>query len=283
MLVTTKEMFERSRKENFAIVAPDYWDSNSCRTYVETAEELGVPVILSFAQAHEDMLSLEEAYELGRYYGSRAKVPVALHLDHGQDVETVIKAVDLGFTSVMIDASAQPYEVNVERTLEVCEYAHQKGVVVEAELGHVGSSDVITAENKEALSDDFNIYTDVALAKEFVEITGVDSLAVSIGTSHGLYKGTPIIDFERLHDLREALPVPLVLHGGSGSGDRNLEKCATEGISKINVFTDFTVAAIEATKKEDYVNWYKLIKDANAGIKEKLKFYYKLFHTGKVD
>ena len=283
MLVTTKEMFARSREENFAIVAPDYWDSNSCRTYVETAEELGVPVILSFAQAHDDMLSLEEAYELGRFYGSRAKVPVALHLDHGLDVETVKKAVDLGFTSVMIDASAKTYEVNVAMTKEVCDYAHQKGVVVEAELGHVGSGNVITAENKDAIADDFNIYTEVAMAKEFVEETGVDSLAVSIGTSHGLYKGTPVIDFERLHELREALPVPLVLHGGSGSGDRNLEKCATEGISKINVFTDFTVAAIEATKNEDYVNWYKLIKDANEGIKEKLKFYFRLFHTGKVD
>ncbi|MBO7698176.1 MAG: class II fructose-bisphosphate aldolase [Erysipelotrichaceae bacterium] len=283
MLVTTKEMFARSREKGYAIVAPDYWDSNSCKTYVETAEELGVPVILSFAQAHDDMLSLEEAYELGKYYGSKAKVPVALHLDHGLDVETVKKAVDLGFTSVMIDASAQPYEVNVARTKEVCDYAHQKGVVVEAELGHVGSGDVITSEHKEALSEDHNIYTEVDMAKRFVEETGVDSLAVSIGTSHGLYKGTPVIDFERLHELRKELPVPLVLHGGSGSGDENLERCATEGISKINVFTDFTVAAIEATKNEDYVNWYKLIKDANAGIKEKLKFYFNLFHTRKAE
>lgn len=282
MLVTTKEMFEDSRKKGYAIVAPDYWDSNSCRTYVETAEELGVPVILSFAQAHSDMLSIEEAFMLGKYYAEKATVPVAVHLDHGLDVETVKKAVDIGFTSVMIDASSQPYDVNVARTKEVVDYAHAHGVVVEAELGHVGSGDVITSENKEAIAEDLNIYTDVATAKLFVEETGVDSLAVSIGTSHGLYKGTPVIDFERLHELREALPVPLVLHGGSGSGDRNLEKCATEGISKINVFTDFTVAAIEATKNEDYVNWYKLIKDANKGINEKLKYYFRLFHTGKV-
>ena len=282
MLVTTKEMFEDSRKKGYAIVAPDYWDSNSCRTYVETAEELGVPVILSFAQAHSDMLSIEEAFMLGKYYAEKATVPVAVHLDHGLDVETVKKAVDIGFTSVMIDASSQPYDVNVARTKEVVDYAHAHGVVVEAELGHVGSGDVITSENKEAIAEDLNIYTDVATAKLFVEETGVDSLAVSIGTSHGLYKGTPVIDFERRHELREALPVPLVLHGGSGSGDRNLEKCATEGISKINVFTDFTVAAIEATKNEDYVNWYKLIKDANKGINEKLKYYFRLFHTGKV-
>ena len=281
MLVTTKEMFQRSRERGYAIVAPDFWDSNSCRTYVETAEELGVPVILSFAQAHSEMLSVEEAYTLAKYYGEKASVPVAIHLDHGLDVETVKKAVDLGYTSVMIDASAQPYEINVARTKEVCEYAHAHGVVVEAELGHVGSGDVITSENKEALHDDHNIYTEVDMAKRFVEETGVDSLAVSIGTSHGLYKGTPVIDFDRLHELRANLPVPLVLHGGSGSGDENLERCATEGISKINVFTDFTVAAINATKDEDYVNWYKLIRDANAAIKEKLKFYFRLFHTGE--
>ena len=279
MLVTTKEMFERSRKEGFAIVAPDFWDSNSCKTYVETAEELGVPVILSFAQAHSDMLTIEEACVLGKYYAEKASVPVALHLDHGLDVETVKKAVDMGYTSVMIDASAQPYEVNVARTKEVCEYAHAKGVVVEAELGHVGSGDVITSEHMEDLADDHNIYTEVDMAKKFVEETGVDSLAVSIGTSHGLYKGTPVIDFDRLHELRKEVPVPLVLHGGSGSGDDNLERCATEGISKINVFTDFTVAAIEASKSEDYINWYKLIKDSNQAMKEKLAFYFKLFHT----
>ncbi len=281
MLVTTKEMFEKSRKEGYAIVAPDFWDSNSCKAYVETAEELGVPVILSFAQAHSEMLSVEEALHIAKYYAEKASVPVAIHLDHGLDVETVKKAVDLGYTSVMIDASAQPYEVNVARTKEVCDYAHAHGVVVEAELGHVGSGDVITSENKEALADDHNIYTEVEMAKKFVEETGVDSLAVSIGTSHGLYKGTPVIDFDRLHELRAALPVPLVLHGGSGSGNENLERCATEGISKINVFTDFTVAAIESSKSEDYINWYKLILDSDKAIKDKLAFYFKLFHTGK--
>ena len=283
MLVTTKEMFEKSRKEGYAIVAPDYWDSNSCKTYVETAEELGVPVILSFAQAHSEMLSVEEAYAIAKYYGEKASVPVAIHLDHGLDVETVKKAVDLGYTSVMIDASSQPYEVNVARTKEVCDYAHAHGVVVEAELGHVGSGDVITSENKEALENDNSIYTEVEMAKSFVEETGVDSLAVSIGTSHGLYKGTPVIDFDRLHELREALPIPLVLHGGSGSGDDNLERCATEGISKINVFTDFTIAALEAIKGKEYINLYKMIQDENASIKEKLKYYFRLFHTGKAE
>ena len=275
MLVTSKEMFEKARKEGYGIPAPDYWDSNSCRTYVETAEELGQPVVLSYAQAHKDMLSLEEAYALGKFYGEKAKVDVVLHLDHGQDVETCKKAVDLGFTSVMIDASSEPYEVNVARTKEVVEYAHAHGVVVEAELGHVGTGETYASENNDS------IYTEVDMAVRFVEETGVDSLAVSIGTAHGKYKGTPVIDFDRLHELRSSLSVPLVLHGGSGSGERNLERCATEGITKVNVFTDFTVAAQEATEGKEYDNWFQLIKDSNEGIKEKLKYYYGVFHCDK--
>jgi len=274
MLVTTKEMFAKAKKNGYAIVAPDFWNSNSCKAYVETADELGVPVVLSYAQVHKDMMCIEEAYTLGKFYGEKASVEVALHLDHGQDVETCKKAVDLGFTSVMIDASSETYEVNVARTKEVVEYAHAHGVVVEAELGHVGTGETYASDNNDS------IYTEVAMAKKFVEETGVDSLAVSIGTAHGKYKGTPVIDFDRLHELRDTLSVPLVLHGGSGSGENNLERCATEGITKINVFTDFTVAALDATESK-YEDLFKRVKDEEKGIKEKLTYYYNLFHTGK--
>jgi len=274
MLVTTKEMFAKAKKNGYAIVAPDFWNSNSCKAYVETADELGVPVVLSYAQVHKDMMCIEEAFTLGKFYGEKASVEVALHLDHGQDVETCKKAVDLGFTSVMIDASSETYEVNVARTKEVVEYAHAHGVVVEAELGHVGTGETYASDNNDS------IYTEVAMAKKFVEETGVDSLAVSIGTAHGKYKGTPVIDFDRLHELRDTLSVPLVLHGGSGSGENNLERCATEGITKINVFTDFTVAALDATENK-YEDLFKRVKDEEKGIKEKLTYYYNLFHTGK--
>lgn len=275
MLVTTKEMFAKAKANNYALVAPDFWNSNSCKAYVECAQELGVPCILSYAQVHKDMMSLEEAYALGKFYGEKASVEIALHLDHGTDVETCKKAIDLGFTSVMIDASSEEYEVNVARTKEVVEYAHSKGVVVEAELGHVGTGETYASDNNDS------IYTEVDMAVKFVEETGVDSLAVSIGTAHGKYKGTPVIDFDRLHQLRDALPIPLVLHGGSGSGEENLERCATEGITKINVFTDFTVAAIDATAGKEYEDLFKRIKDENQGIKDKLAYYYGIFHTGK--
>ena len=275
MLVSTKGMFKTSKMSSYAIPAPDFWDSSSCRSYCEVAEELGMPMVLSYAQVHKDMLTLEEAYNLGKYYASKANAPIALHLDHGQDVETCKKAVDLGFTSVMIDASSESYEVNVARTKEVVEYAHAHGVVVEAELGHVGTGVTYASNNNDS------IYTEVAMAKKFVEETGVDSLAVSIGTAHGKYKGTPVIDFDRLHDLRDTLPIPLVLHGGSGSGEKNLERCATEGITKINVFTDFTVAALDAIEGKKYEDLYKMIHDENDGIKEKLRYYYGVFHTSK--
>ena len=275
MLVTTKEMLLKAKEGCYAVVAPDYWDSNSCRAYVEVAEKLHQPVILSYAQAHKEMLSLEEAYAIGKFYGQQASVPVALHLDHGQDVETCKKAVDLGFTSVMIDASAEEYEVNAARTKEVCEYAHAHGVVVEAEIGHVGTGETYGSENNDS------IYTEVDMAVRFVEETKVDSLAVSIGTAHGKYKGIPVISFDRLHELKDALDIPLVLHGGSGSGEENLSRCAQEGISKINVFTDFTVAANDAIEGKEYESWFKLMQDANEGIKEKLEYYYNVFHCNK--
>ena len=275
MLVTTKKMFENAKKNNYAVPAPDFWDNNSCRDFVEVAAETKKPIVLSYAQVHSTMLSLEEAYLIGKYYADKVDVDIALHLDHGQDVETCKKAVDLGFSSVMIDASSESFEVNVARTKEVVDYAHGKGVVVEAELGHVGTGETYASDNNDS------IYTEVEAAKKFVELTGVDSLAVSIGTAHGRYKGTPVIDFDRLHELSKEVSIPLVLHGGSGSGEKNLERCATEGITKINVFTDFTIAAYDSIKDNEYTDWFKLLKDSDQGIKNKLKYYMDVFHTGE--
>ena len=275
MLTTTKKMFENALLNNYSVPAPDFWDNNSCRAFVEAANELKLPIVLSYAHSHEMMLGLEEAFTIGKFYAEKAEVDIALHLDHGQNVETCKKAVDLGFTSVMIDASSESFEVNVARTKEVCEYAHAHGVVVEAELGHVGTGETYASSNNDS------IYTEVEAAKKFVELTGVDSLAVSIGTAHGRYKGTPVIDFDRLHELAKEVSVPLVLHGGSGSGEKNLERCATEGITKINVFTDFTIAAYDVFKDKEYTDLFKLIKDSEEGIKDKLKYYCKVFHTGE--
>ncbi|MGI6608603.1 MAG: class II fructose-bisphosphate aldolase [Erysipelotrichaceae bacterium] len=273
MLVTSKEMLERAKTGGYALIAPDYYDNNSCRAFVQVAEELNRPIIISFAaEAHGNMLSIEEAALIGRYYAERAKVDVALHLDHGTNFETVKKAIAYGFTSVMIDASSCDFDENVRRTKEVVEYAHARGVVVEAEIGHVGSGETYSTDQ------DDSIYTEVEAAKKFVELTGVDSLAISIGTAHGHYKGTPIINFERLHEIRDALDIPLVLHGGSSSGDENLRRCATEGISKINVFTDFIVAAFESVKNGNPKDWLELLQMSDEAIKDVLRHYYRVFN-----
>ncbi|NLZ75567.1 MAG: class II fructose-bisphosphate aldolase [Erysipelotrichia bacterium] len=273
MLVTSKEMLERAKAGGYALVAPDYYDNNSCRAFVQVAEELNQPLVLSFAaETHDSMLSLEEAALIGRYYAETSKVDIALHLDHGTKFDTIKKAIAYGFTSVMIDASSCDFEENVRRTKEVVEYAHARGVVVEAEIGHVGSGETYST------SQDDSIYTEVEDAKRFVELTGVDSLAISIGTAHGHYKGTPVINFERLHEIRDALDIPLVLHGGSSSGDENLRRCATEGISKINVFTDFVVAAFEAAKNGNPKDWFELLHMSDEGIKNVLRHYYRVFN-----
>lgn len=272
MLVTSKEVLNNAKKGKYAIIAPDFIDLNSARVFVQTAEEMNRPIILSYAQAHEDQLSLDEAAAIGKVLANSVKVPIVLHLDHGTDVETIKKAIDLGFTSVMIDASTENLEENIRRTKEVVDYAHPRGVVVEAEIGHVGSG-----YNYENHNNSDSIYTDVEEAKYFVKETNVDSLAVSIGTAHGLYKGEPSINFEVLHKLQEAISIPLVLHGGSGSGNDNLRRCAQEGISKINIFTDFMTAAYESIQKDKPKDYFEIKRSADEGMKSVIKHYFKVF------
>lgn len=274
MLVSSKELYKIAEENNFAIPATNFIDLDSARTYVETAEKLKKPLILAFAESHMELISLEEAALIGKYLAEKSKMPVVLHLDHGETEEVIKKAIELGFSSVMIDASRDSIEENIRKTKSIVEYAHSKNVVVEAEIGHVGSG-----VNYETPEETDSIYTEVEDAIRFVEETNVDSLAVSIGTAHGFYKGTPKINFERLAEIHEAVSVPLVLHGGSSSGDENLERCATSGISKINIFTDFLTAAIQkinAEKPEDYI---QLKGMANTGMEETLTHYFNVFHT----
>lgn len=274
MLVTSKELFKQAQENHYAIPAANFFDLDSARAYTSVANQMNKPLILAFAQAHLEMMSLEEAALVGKYLAKKAAVPVVLHLDHGQDENIIKQAIDLGFTSVMIDASQDSFEENVRRTKAIVDYAHAREVVVEAEIGFVGSG--VNYENHDQ-SD--SIYTEVADAVAFVNQTQVDSLAVSIGTAHGFYKGTPKISFERLAELKAALPTPLVLHGGSSSGDTNLKRCATEGIAKINIFTDFITAAmteIEGVKPTDY---FELKKLANQAIEQTLSHYYEVFET----
>lgn len=276
MLVTSKEMLLAAQKGEFAFPAPNFVDQVSIRSYVEIAEKREIPMMLCFAEAHQEYLSLEEAAALGRFYGEKSKLPLVLHLDHGQKLSTIIRAIELGFTSVMIDASVQPLAENIRLTKEVVDYAHSKGVVVEAEIGHVGAG-----ENYENHAEDASLYTLPEEAKQFADETKVDSLAVSIGTSHGMYKATPKIDFEILRQIKEIVPIPLVLHGGSSTGDQNLARCAQNGITKINIFTDLMNAAAEEIKKAEFKNYMEVEKAAQAGMCKCLEHYCEVFGTSK--
>lgn len=278
MLVNTKEMFEQARKGNYGIPATNFIDLDSARTFVAVAQEQNKPLILPFAQAHKEYISLEEAALIGKYLAEKANVPVALHLDHGEDFEFIQQAIDLGFTSVMIDASKESLADNIAITKKVVAYAHPRNVTVEAELGHVGAG--TNYENHEVTD---SIYTEVADVVHFVEETQVDSLAISIGTAHGAYKGTPVLNFQRLKEIREMTEVPLVLHGGSSSGEDNLNKCAIGGISKINIFTDFLQAAYQTIESGDPQDYIQIKNLANQAMADVLRKYYRVFETASIN
>lgn len=274
MLVNSKVVFKKAQEGNYAVPAANALDMESIKNHILLADRLGLPLIVGIAECHlGDNISLEDAALVGRKYAAEASVPVVLHLDHGESFETCKKAIDLGFTSVMIDASMKSFEENVETTRKVVEYAHARGVTVEAEIGHVASN---FDEN-----DTETLYTTAAEASEFAAQSGCDSLAISIGTAHGVYKAKaiPEISFDSLAAIRQATNVPLVLHGGSGSGDDNLARCAREGICKVNIYTDLYLAAMKSLEEGDRANYQKVLKDLQKGMNECLEHYYKVFGT----
>ena len=174
----------------------------------------------------------------------KANVPVVIHLDHGLKKETCLKALELGFSSIMYDCSTDSYEDNVRKVKEMADIAHSYGATIEGELGHVGDNPDSAEGSSHINPADF--YTDPKMAKDFVDKTGVDALAIAVGTAHGAYKLPPKLDFERIHTIANTVDVPLVLHGGSGLTDNDFKRAIQEGISKINIFTDINVAAVEA-------------------------------------
>ena len=272
MLVNSRVMLQEARRNGYAVPSPDFFNQTSLRAYIETAEALDQPIIVAYSEAFRNTLSIEEAAWMGKYYAEKVQVPVALHVDHGFSTDFVKACIDAGFTSVMIDASNQSLNENIRITKEIVQYAHPHNVTVEAEIGHVGSG-----ENYESHEQTDSIYTEVEDAVLFAEQTSVDSLAVSIGTAHGNYRGTPILNFDRLRELRSAIPIPLVLHGGSGTGDANLKYCSELGIAKINLFTDLVNSGVEFMKLAHTDDLIELTKASADGMKKMLQHYYNVF------
>ena len=273
MLVDGKSVLDAAKVGHYGIVAPDFLTLNAARVFAQTADALRTPILLSFAPGHAGLISLEEAALVGKYWAEKVATPIVLHLDHGQDFDFLHRAIELGFTSVMLDASMKDMDENIRLTKEVVAYAHTQGVSVEAEIGHVGgASEGVEGETSES------VYTTVEEAVAFVEATGVDSLAVSVGTSHGVYKSnkTPELNFERLRALSAAVPVPLVLHGGSGTGDENLRRAVRDGITKLNVYTDFLVGAMAEIKAAHTDSLIETQKAADEGMRKVLTHYINL-------
>ena len=255
MLVSLKELMKDAEKGGYAVGAFNVSNLESLMAIMQAAEETGRGVILNYAEVHAPFLSMEQAALIMLDAAKKAKVPVCVHLDHGSSMESCIQAIRLGFTSVMLDASAEDYETNVRETKEIVRMAHSVGVTVEAELGHIFSSDMGLAESPkeaetlESFDSAEDVYTDPATAKDFVERTGVDVLAIAFGTTHGIYTKKPKLDLERITKIKEAIDIPFVMHGGSGLSKEEFQTAIRNGIRKINYYTYMTLAGGRAVKE----------------------------------
>jgi len=243
MLVNLNEVLIPARKNGYAVGLFNTVNMEMARGVLRAAENMRAPVIIGTAEILFPYGPLEELAYFLIPMAKRANVPVVVHLDHGLNKETCLKALKLGFSSIMYDCSADPYEKNVEKMREMADIAHSYGASIEGELGHVGDA--------KEMSDPTRFYTDPGLAKDFVEKTGIDALAVAVGTAHGAYKFPPKLDFERLKMIADTVTVPLVLHGGSGLTNADFRQAIQAGISKINIFTDINRAAAGSVYQEE--------------------------------
>lgn len=204
MLVSLKEVFEDAEGKGYAVGAFNATNLESVIAIIRAAEETGKPVILNYAEVHAPLIAIDEMGPIMLQYAKAASIPVCVHLDHGSSLESCMKAIRLGFTSVMLDASSADYEVNVKDTALITKLAHSIGVTVEAELGHVFSSDIgvgeapVESETVDSFENVEDVYTDPDMAKDFVERTGVDALAIAFGTAHGVYTKKPVLDLDML-------------------------------------------------------------------------------------
>lgn len=242
-LVTTKDMLNHAQKEGYAVGAFNVENMEMVQAVIAAAEKLHAPVIMQTTPSTVRYAS--PGYYFGNVYeaAQQAGVPVALHLDHGSDFKLAVMAVRAGYTSIMIDGSQKDFEENIEMTRKVVELCSDAGVPVEAELGKVGGKE----DGLDGGSG--NAYTDPQQAKEFVERTGVSSLAVAIGTAHGFYKGEPKLDLDRLEQIRQQVSIPLVLHGASGVPDEAVRESIRRGICKVNYATELRVAFSDGLKE----------------------------------
>lgn len=241
-LVSARQMLSDAQAGHYAVGAFNFENMEMVKAILQAAQELESPVMLQTTPSTVKYGTTETLAAIVKAEAAKVTVPVALHLDHGDSYELVKSAIAAGYTSVMIDGSKLDFEENIKLTKQAADYAHKYDISIEAELGKVGGKE-------DDLSADTDTNTDPKEAKTFAEATGIDSLAIAIGTAHGFYVGTPKLDKERLSEIRKVVDIPLVLHGASGLSDEEVRDCIARGICKVNFATELRVAYTDACKK----------------------------------
>jgi fructose-bisphosphate aldolase class II len=246
-LVNLQYVLKKAESGHYAVGSFDVFNIDMLKGVIGAAEETRSPVILAYIQGFEDVIEIESFAPVMVRMAQKASVPVVVHLDHASSIDYITRAVNCGFTSVMIDASIMPYEDNVAITKRVIQLCSRFNASVEAELGHVNGGELVDKEDE-------YIYTDVNEAECFVKDTGVDALAVAIGTIHGVYRSKPVLSLQRLKEIKECTRIPIVLHGGSGLSDDDFRNTIMNGVSKINIFTDLAMAAMDCVRQNKNVD-----------------------------
>lgn len=241
-LVTTKEMLKNAQENQYAVGAFNVENMEMVQAVIAAAEELKAPVIIQTTPSTVKYASLDYYYGNVKAAAEKASVPVALHLDHGSSFDLAMQALRGGYTSIMIDGSHESYDENIDITRSVVNACNPIGIPVEAELGKVGGKE------DDLDGGEGNAYTDPEQARDFVQKTGVNSLAIAIGTAHGLYKGEPKLDLERLEQIHSIVDIPLVLHGASGIPDKTVQESIKRGICKVNFATELRIAFSNGVK-----------------------------------
>lgn len=260
MLVNLNDVLRPAQQGHYAVGLFNTTDTDMLQAAIEAAEEMRAPIIIGTAEVLLPYGELQFIAPSVIAAAKRARVPVVVHYDHGLTFDRCMEALRLGFSSVMYDASAKPYAQNIQETREIVRIAHAFGATVEGEIGHVGSADGSDPAGEDR-------YTTLQEATDYLRDTGVDALAIAIGTAHGAYKTAPKLSFDRLAQIRAAVDAPLVLHGGSGLSDDDFRRAVQGGIAKVNIFTDLCLAGMAAQKQavaenRDYLSARNLKKDA---------------------
>lgn len=284
MLVTLKEILQIAEEKQIAVGAFNAANLESLQANFEAAEELGVPLIIQFAQCHESWIPLRLIGPLMVDFAKKAAIPVCVHLDHGETLEYLEQALKIGFTGIMYDGSTLPYEENLANTKKAVEMAAKYGAGVEAELGSMGKRESGLGDGA-GEEDDTKIYTDPVQAKDFAARTGIDALACSFGTTHGIYLKKPKLDFGVVRNARgQCGNIPVVMHGGSGVSRENFREAVRAGVRKINYFTYMDKAGGQAAAQ--YIQglaegkplfFSDVLAKAREGMRENVKEAMKIF------